>query len=123
MDRVIRRHWRPRANLPEPAQVAELARELSTPPLVAGLLLAKGLSGASAGAFLNGRLADLPDPLLLPDMTKAATRVAAAVQSGELLAVHGDYDVDGITGATLSCDRVEVILNDTLGRLLAEKKP
>ena len=101
MDPVSRRHWRPRGSLPEAAEVAALARELSIPPLVAGLLLARGLSGASAAGFLGGRLADLPDPLLLPDMPRAAARVAAAVQAGEALAVHGDYDVDGITGTTL----------------------
>jgi single-stranded-DNA-specific exonuclease len=81
--------------------VAQLARELGAPPLVASLLLAKGLDGVSAREFLNGRLADLPDPLLLPQMGEAAERVAAAVRGGERLAVHGDYDVDGITGTTL----------------------
>jgi len=81
--------------------VAAFAGELAIPPLVAGLLLARGLDSASAAGFLSGRLADLPDPLLLPDMPRAAARVAAAVQSGERLAVHGDYDVDGITGTSL----------------------
>jgi single-stranded-DNA-specific exonuclease len=39
--------------------------------------------------------------LLLPDMQPAAERIARAVSTGEMIAVHGDYDVDGITGTTL----------------------
>jgi single-stranded-DNA-specific exonuclease len=101
MEPVARRRWRQRGSAPDPAAAAALARQLAAPPLVASLLLAKGLDAATAGAFLNGRLADLPDPLLLPDMARAAGRVAAAVLAGERLAVHGDYDVDGITGTAL----------------------
>lgn len=101
MDPVTRRRWLPRGECPEADAVALLARELPLSPLVARLLLVRGLTGSAAGEFLSGRLADLPDPLLLPDMERAARRVAAAVESGEPVAVHGDYDVDGITGTTL----------------------
>lgn len=101
MEPVTRRRWLLRGALPTTEAVDALAAELSAPTLVARLLLARDLNGKSAGEFLSARLADLPDPLLLPDMEPAAKRVAAAVQSGEPVAVHGDYDVDGITGTTL----------------------
>jgi single-stranded-DNA-specific exonuclease len=81
--------------------VATLARQLGLPPLVAGLLATRDLHGAAAREFLAGRLADLPDPLLLPDMGVAADRLAGAVVAGEKIAVHGDYDVDGISGTAL----------------------
>jgi single-stranded-DNA-specific exonuclease len=77
---------------------------LQIPALLARVLLGRGLQGAEAAGFLDGRLADLPDPLLLPDMERAAGRVAAALRAGETVAVHGDYDVDGITGTTLLVD-------------------
>jgi len=101
VDPVTKRRWLPRGEFPEEGAVADLARDLPVPPLVARLLLIRGLHGPAAGEFLSGRLAELPDPLLLPDMERAAGRVAAAVQCGETVAVHGDYDVDGITGTTL----------------------
>lgn len=101
MDPVTRRRWLPRGTFPTTEAVAALAADLSAPALVARLLLARELNGIVASEFLAARLADLPDPLLLPDMERAARRVAAAVQSGEPVAVHGDYDVDGITGTTL----------------------
>jgi len=104
MDPVAGRRWLPRGDFPEGPRVAALAGELQIPALLARVLLGRGLQGAEAAAFLTGRLADLPDPLLLPDMERAAGRVAAALQSGETVAVHGDYDVDGITGTTLLVD-------------------
>lgn len=101
MDPVSRRRWLPRGVSPPVEAVVALARSLPVPMLVAQLLLARGLGGEAAAEFLDGRLADLPDPLLLPDMDVAARRVAAAIQGGEPIAVHGDYDVDGISGTTL----------------------
>jgi single-stranded-DNA-specific exonuclease len=101
MEPVTLRRWSPRGAFPKAAAVAAVARDLSVPPLVARLLLVRGLSGSDAGEFLAGGLAGLPDPLLLPDMERAARRIVEAVQHGEALAVHGDYDVDGITGTAL----------------------
>ncbi len=101
MDPVTARRWLLRGAPPEPPRVAALAATLQVPGLVAEVLLGRGLNEEDAAAFLAGRLTDLPDPLLLPDMAKAAARVAAAVRSGEGVAIHGDYDVDGITGTTL----------------------
>jgi single-stranded-DNA-specific exonuclease len=101
VDPVAQRRWLPRGEFPEAEAIAALIRDLPVPPLTARLLLIRGLNAPAAGEFLSGRLADLPDPLLLPEMERAARRVVAAVQAGEALAVHGDYDVDGITGTTL----------------------
>lgn len=101
MDPVTSRRWILRGVVPSAGEVALLAKELHVSPLLAGLLIVRGVDRSEAENFLTGRLADLPDPLLLPDMQKAAGRLALAIQSGELLAVHGDYDVDGISGTAL----------------------
>jgi len=42
---------------------------------------------------------DLPDPLSIPSIEKAAARVLDAVRRRERITVHGDYDCDGILGA------------------------
>src|SRR5262249_56583728 len=50
--------------------------------------------------FLQPTLArGLRSPLLLKDLDRAATRLADAIDRGEPIAVYGDYDVDGMTGA------------------------
>lgn len=80
----------------------QLARELNVHPILAAILLARGLGEASAAeSFLSPSLDDLHDPFLLPDLEPAADRVVHALESNEPILVHGDYDADGITAAAL----------------------
>lgn len=81
---------------PDPGRVAALAQETSLPPVLASLLIQRGLDHADAARrFLRPTLDDLDDPLLLAGMAEAADIVADAVRSGTTILVHGDYDVDG----------------------------
>ncbi|HEX6510350.1 MAG TPA: DHH family phosphoesterase, partial [Chloroflexota bacterium] len=41
------------------------------------------------------------DPFLLPDMERAVDRIARAVETGERVAVYGDFDCDGITATAV----------------------
>ena len=74
--------------------------------LTAALLARRGiLTGSDAKKFLNPSYDNhLHDPLLMTDMEKAARRLAAAIFSGEKIAVWSDYDCDGIPGAVLMHD-------------------
>jgi single-stranded-DNA-specific exonuclease len=84
------------------ARTDALAREMSLPPPVASLLVARGLADAAAASrFLNPRLSDLSDPFLVPGMDAAVQRLVAALRAGERIAVFGDYDADGITATAL----------------------
>jgi single-stranded-DNA-specific exonuclease len=79
-----------------------LARELRVHPLTARLLINRGLTDpAQADAFLRPDLRQLHDPFGLPDMDKAARRIADAIENGETIFVYGDYDVDGVTSTAL----------------------
>ncbi|OGG68688.1 single-stranded-DNA-specific exonuclease RecJ [Candidatus Kaiserbacteria bacterium RIFCSPLOWO2_02_FULL_56_11] len=49
----------------------------------------------------------LHDPLLMKNMRGAAQRLAAAIKSGERIAVWSDYDCDGIPAAVLLHDFLE----------------
>lgn len=84
---------------------AALMRDLPAPhnkALTARLLVNRGLSDpAAAYAFLFPELNHLHNPFLLPDMDKAARRIADAIQKKETIFVHGDYDVDGVTSTAL----------------------
>lgn len=51
--------------------------------------------------FLNPKYEDLADPLELPDMEKALDRIEKALEAGEKILIYGDYDVDGVTAATV----------------------
>ncbi|PZW45834.1 exonuclease RecJ [Humitalea rosea] len=81
---------------------AALAERHALPGLVAGILAARGIGIETAGDFLAPTLrALMPDPARLTDMDLAADRIAAAVRSGEQVAVFGDYDVDGACSGAL----------------------
>ena len=75
------------------------------PALAALALCARGLdTPEKAAAFLDAGTGQLNDPCLMRDMDKAADRLRRALSSGELVAVYGDYDVDGITATCLLTD-------------------
>jgi single-stranded-DNA-specific exonuclease len=87
-----------------------LAAALNLHPTVARLLCMRGLSDpAVADRFLNPSLDHLHDPFLLADMDRAVTRLERALASGERIAVHGDYDVDGITSTVILRRALEML--------------
>jgi len=84
------------------------AQALNISPLICALLGQRGIdSVAAAEQFLSGSLADLPDPALLSGMESALERIVQAISAGEKIAIHGDYDVDGITGTALLCTALD----------------
>jgi single-stranded-DNA-specific exonuclease len=94
------KRWEARAD--EPRLTAALAQRFDLPEPVARSLAARGIGLEGAEAFLDPKLSrDLPDPMHLLDMDKAARRIADAIKAGELVAVFGDYDVDGATSSAL----------------------
>ncbi len=101
MKAVTERLWVPRHNSPDYSIASEYAEQLGISSLVARLLIGRQFSLESARQFLAMRLSDLPDPFLLPDMDVAVTRLYAAIENREKIAIHGDYDVDGISGTVL----------------------
>lgn len=80
-----------------------LASALGVAPLVARIMVAHGIGGVEEGRlFLTPSLErDWADPLIIPGMAEVAARVERAVRDGEVIAVFGDFDVDGITSTCL----------------------
>jgi single-stranded-DNA-specific exonuclease len=86
----------------DPAQIAALSREAGLPPLVAQLLLNRGIDEpARARAFLELRLGGLHDPETLPGAAEAADRIVKAVRDRKKIVIYGDYDVDGVCGTSI----------------------
>ena len=79
-----------------------LAQRFGLPDIVARIMASRGITPDTAEAFLNPTLRkNLPNPLTLKDMEKAANRMASAVLAGEPIGLMGDYDVDGATSTAI----------------------
>ena len=80
----------------------EIAKELNLHPIIAELLVNKGLeTKEDIENYLYPSLDSLHDPFLLPDMDKAVKRIEKALGNKERILVYGDYDVDGTTAVAL----------------------
>lgn len=92
-----------RWNLLPPATKEYLAKAAGcSSALIAQLLYNRGLRDPyEMELFLAGDERLEADPLLLPDIQNAISRIYRALLSGEKIAVYGDFDVDGVTSTAL----------------------
>ncbi len=81
---------------------AELAGRLKTSPLIAQILINRGITDAGdCRDFLLPTLKLLPDPSLIANLPRAAQRIAQAIRDRQKIVIYGDYDVDGITATSI----------------------
>lgn len=80
-----------------------LVQKYQVSDLVARIIAGRGqVNLDNATDFFTPKLRNLlPDPASLADMEQAAERIAKAIQSGERIAILGDYDVDGVSSAAI----------------------
>jgi len=84
------------------ARVRQLSQDLDLPPLVARLLVLRGLQNPEqASRFLSPQLNHLHDPFLMQDMSVAVNRLQRAIALKEKILIYGDYDVDGAMAAVV----------------------
>src|SRR5437868_5152609 len=103
------------------ARAACLADALGIAPIVARLLCQRGLHDPDvAYRFLHPSLDHLHDPLAMADMPVAVDRIMAGLARGERIAIHGDYDVDGIT-STVILRRTLELLGGNVGHFIPER--
>ncbi|MGI9627237.1 MAG: single-stranded-DNA-specific exonuclease RecJ, partial [Longimicrobiales bacterium] len=87
---------------PDAAAVQGLAASLQLPAALCRLLAVRGQdTPEQAKSFLRPLIDELHPPELLTDVDVAGDRIGRAIDRGERILVHGDYDVDGISGAAL----------------------
>ena len=95
--------------------VERLQRELSLHPTVARLLVQRGFGEpAAARRFLNPSLDDLHEPSRLADLDLAVGRLLGAVARREPIAVHGDYDADGVSSTVMLRRALELLKGDVM---------
>jgi single-stranded-DNA-specific exonuclease len=80
-------------------------------PLINRLLEERNIKDEDAALnFLNPSYVDhLYDPNLLHDIEKAVSRILAAIEKNERIAIFSDYDCDGIPGAVILHDYFKAI--------------
>ncbi len=93
--------WVPIAE-PTSVSVRELSESLLLPEPVCRLLVSRGYDEPElAKRFLRPRLEHLAAPDTLYDLSRAVARIADAVRADEVIFIHGDYDVDGMSSTAL----------------------
>jgi single-stranded-DNA-specific exonuclease len=94
---------------PDPQLVAKLASEARLSPLVARLLVLRGITSAEQAVnFLVPSLAQLCSPYLMLGMREAVERLSAAITNREQILIYGDYDVDGTTAVVILKTAIEL---------------
>ena len=95
--------WNYEPPTPDRAAAAkELAEKIGMSPILADLLIGRGIKTESAAKrFFRPMLNELIDPFLMNDMDVAVDRLNDAMGRKERIMVYGDYDVDGCTAVAL----------------------
>jgi len=110
---VTSRIWETRPH--DGAQALALERELNVAPVTARLLAIRGLGDLEvARRFMSPSLQDLHDPFRLSGMELAVERILGAIARRERIAVHGDYDVDGVTSTVILRRALELLGADVV---------
>ncbi len=94
----------------DPGLVDSLCTRLEIEPLVAQILVHRGLTDPEqAAGFLRPRLEDLHDPSLMLGIDRTVARIFRARDRDETVLIYGDYDVDGITSTAVLKRALEMI--------------
>ncbi|MBE0502473.1 MAG: DHH family phosphoesterase, partial [Desulfuromonadales bacterium] len=105
MEPIIDRGWQDRSENTDLRTIELLSRDLKISPVTARIMASRGIDTSENGEnFLNGKLSLLPDPFLMRGMEEGVERLLQAIRAKEKIAIHGDYDVDGISATTLLVD-------------------
>ncbi len=105
----------------DPAAADRLARALGVEPVIARLLVLRGIVDPDEAArFLKPSLSHLHDPRRMAGLPEAVARIRRALQDKERVFIHGDYDVDGIT-STVILRRTLELLGGDVGHFIPDR--
>lgn len=79
-------------------------------PILRQLLYTRNLKSAKQiEAFLRPRYEALHDPFLFADMSRLVSRIYQAIDTGENIIIHGDYDADGVTSTAVMYETLKAL--------------
>ena len=94
--------WNFKSSLLEPSRINEFSKRFSISYVMSAVLLNRGIeSEEQLRKYLTKPLDGIHNPLLLPDMEKAAQRIIKAIEEKEKIVIYGDYDGDGVTSTAV----------------------
>lgn len=95
---------------PPDDKVNLLSKSLGLTPIVAGILVNRGIdTPEEAEKFLNGGIDSLYPPYMIDDMEKAVGIILDNIDEGNKILIHGDYDADGVTSTSILIKALERI--------------
>ena len=95
--------------------ISALVSALGIDPVIAHLLVLRGIAAPDkAERFLHPSIDHLHDPFQLADLPLAVDRLLRAIDRKERIAVHGDYDVDGVTSTVMLRRLLELLGADVV---------
>lgn len=83
------------------ADVLRIREALDCPEPMAWILVRRGLGDPEAAREFLAADGDLGDPEAIDGVGAAADRLVEAIQRGERVAIHGDYDCDGVCSTAI----------------------
>ncbi len=99
----MKKHWHIRQ--PDTRLVQNLCNTLHCSPIIAAVLVNRELvTPEDVLKYMRPQLGQLRSPCDLKDMDTAVERIARSIATHEKILIFGDYDVDGITSATILHD-------------------
>ena len=107
---MTQRQWLLKA----PAPSEELGRYSGFSPILAQILINRGLDDPSAARHFIEQQDLRDDPFAMRDMPKAVTRINQAIADGQRVAVYGDFDADGLCSTALMTQTLEALGCDVL---------
>jgi len=100
------KRWRVQAPIPSDIRAALHAYD----PVLAQVLYNRGQdTPEKARMFLDGGDYALHNPFLMHGMAQAVARIRQAIKRGELIAVYGDFDADGVTSTALLTQALQAL--------------
>ncbi|MBI3317221.1 MAG: single-stranded-DNA-specific exonuclease RecJ, partial [Candidatus Omnitrophica bacterium] len=86
---------------------------MSSSPLFSRILELRGFTDPQKiDDFLNPALGQLKDPFQMKGVREACDRIGEAIRQREKILIHGDYDVDGVTGAAILSRTLRILKAD-----------
>lgn len=96
----MKENWVIKKHNPKLVERISSSNEIS--PITSQILVTREIkTPEEAHQFLNASLFDLPSPYLMKGMETAVDRVISAIEDSQMIAIYGDYDVDGVTSTAL----------------------
>ena len=94
--------WRDRLDPAAARTALAIAQKTDMSDILARVVAGRGVGLDEAEGFLAPAIRDLmPDPSTLTGLDETVERLALAVETGETVALFGDYDVDGASSVAL----------------------